>query len=168
MDDRQQDTRSPQHPHAGLGNDAAWLERLVAETVAKLNMYPAAPTPLSFGLPPSSSPRVAEPSEIAYALPGDWAGCTECAECSKLTALQRQDAFRKRSSIGILPATGCRFCGLASKPESFTKPFCDFLTENPTIFHAVGYFQDKLNAGGFIEVRMSVQSPEDPTSRARG
>ncbi|KEY73325.1 hypothetical protein S7711_01441 [Stachybotrys chartarum IBT 7711] len=38
------------------------------------------------------------------------------------------------------------------KPETFTKPFLDFLTENPTVFHAVQYFKDKLNAKGFKEL----------------
>lgn len=37
--------------------------------------------------------------------------------------------------------------------EEYTKPFCDFLTENPTVFHAVDYFKRKLEANGFLEVR---------------
>lgn len=36
--------------------------------------------------------------------------------------------------------------------EEYTKPFCDFLTENPTVFHAVDYFKRKLKANGFTEV----------------
>ncbi len=38
------------------------------------------------------------------------------------------------------------------KPEEYTKPFCDFLTENPTVFHAVDYFAAKLTAAGFKKV----------------
>lgn len=153
MDKRQQDTRNSQSPYAGPGLDPAMVERLVRETVSNLNLYSAASTPSSFGLPPSSSSRANEPSEIANAMPYQWAGHNEeCADCSKLTVPQKLAILDKRSSVGILSADGCRFCGLASKPESFTKPFCDFLTENPTIFHAVGYFKDKLNAGGFTEV----------------
>jgi hypothetical protein len=38
------------------------------------------------------------------------------------------------------------------KPEEYTKPFCDFLTENPTVFHAVDYFKTKLEANGFQKV----------------
>lgn len=34
-------------------------------------------------------------------------------------------------------------------PESYTKPFCDFLTENPTVFHAIDYFANKLTKAGF-------------------
>lgn len=38
------------------------------------------------------------------------------------------------------------------KPEAYTKPFCDFLTQNPTVFHAVDYFQKKLTDAGFKKV----------------
>lgn len=34
-------------------------------------------------------------------------------------------------------------------PADFTKPFCEFLTENPTVFHAVDYFATKLTKAGF-------------------
>ena len=37
-------------------------------------------------------------------------------------------------------------------PEAYTKPFCDFLTENPTVWHAVQYFEKKLGAAGFKKV----------------
>lgn len=66
-----------------------------------------------------------------------------------------------RAGIHVLPRlTGdCYICDLMSgKPEAFTKPFCDFLTENPTIFHAVDYFKEKLNGAGFTEVRHYVES----------
>ena len=46
-----------------------------------------------------------------------------------------------------------RLCAIReSKPEAFTKSFCDFLTQNPTIFHAVDYFKTKLHRLGFEEV----------------
>lgn len=139
-DNRQQYTPSSQPLYSTQVMDPALIERLVRETVSNLNLYSATSTP--------SSSRATEPSEISNAPSLDWA----CIECSKLTAPQKVAVLRKRSSVGILSDDGCRFCGLASKPESFTKPFCDFLTENPTIFHAVGYFKEKLNAAGFTEV----------------
>lgn len=37
-------------------------------------------------------------------------------------------------------------------PEKYSKPFCDFLTENPTIFHAVKYFEGKLQKAGYEKV----------------
>jgi hypothetical protein len=43
--------------------------------------------------------------------------------------------------------------GCLVKPvEEYTEPFCEFLTENPTVFHAVDYFKKKLKANGFREV----------------
>lgn len=46
------------------------------------------------------------------------------------------------------------------KPEEFTKPFCDFLTENPTIFHTVDHFRGKLGDAGYKEVsKESAQPP---------
>ncbi|POR36789.1 Vacuolar aminopeptidase 1 [Tolypocladium paradoxum] len=47
----------------------------------------------------------------------------------------------------------CRLCQVAAcRPEAFTKPFCDFLRENPTVFHTVDYFKRKLNHSGFQEL----------------
>ncbi|CRK15767.1 hypothetical protein BN1708_017416, partial [Verticillium longisporum] len=47
----------------------------------------------------------------------------------------------------------CRLCAVsAGKPEAYTKPFCDFLTENPTIFHTVAHFKTKLADAGFHEL----------------
>ena len=47
----------------------------------------------------------------------------------------------------------CRLCQVAAtKPEAFTKPFCDFLTENPTVFHTVDYCKTKLHSAGYQEV----------------
>lgn len=49
------------------------------------------------------------------------------------------------------------------KPEEYTRPFCDFLQENPTIFHAVDYFKAKLAKHGFQEV----SGPEVPATARR-
>lgn len=35
------------------------------------------------------------------------------------------------------------------KPEEYTQPFCDFLTQNPTVFHAVDAVAKDLEAAGF-------------------
>ncbi|KAL1893069.1 vacuolar aminopeptidase 1 [Ceratocystis pirilliformis] len=49
----------------------------------------------------------------------------------------------------------CVLCAVQSgAPEAYTEPFCSFLTENPTIFHAVEYFKEKLGEAGFIELPM--------------
>ena len=51
---------------------------------------------------------------------------------------------------------------LVKPVEEYTKPFCEFLTENPTVFHAVDYFKRKLKENGFIEVRCSLNFPDEP------
>jgi len=37
-------------------------------------------------------------------------------------------------------------------PEAYTEPFCTFLTDNPTVWHAVDYFEKKLQKAGFEKV----------------
>lgn len=37
-------------------------------------------------------------------------------------------------------------------PEAYTQPFCDFLTDNPTVWHTVNYFETKLEKAGFKKV----------------
>ena len=37
-------------------------------------------------------------------------------------------------------------------PESYTGPFISFITDNPTVFHAVAYFERKLEANGFTKL----------------
>jgi len=41
-------------------------------------------------------------------------------------------------------------------PEAYTQPFCDFLTDNPTVWHAVDYFEKKLEKAGFKKVGSSI------------
>lgn len=72
-----------------------------------------------------------------------------------LTPQQQDNAVRAESGqdYKLLDRPSCKICHLRSlKPEAFTKPFTQFLTENPTIFHAVDYFKEKLAAVGFTEV----------------
>lgn len=69
---------------------------------------------------------------------------------------QQLNAVRAESGqdYKLLDRPSCNICHLRSlKPEAFTKPFIQFLTENPTVFHAVDYFKEKLAAVGYTEVR---------------
>jgi aminopeptidase I len=38
-------------------------------------------------------------------------------------------------------------------PAAYTKPFCDFLQENPTVFHVVDHFKSRATKLGYTEVR---------------
>ena len=40
----------------------------------------------------------------------------------------------------------------ASKPETYTSPFLSFISENPTVFHAVSYFASRLETHGFTQL----------------
>ncbi|KAI4145440.1 MAG: hypothetical protein LQ340_006281, partial [Diploschistes diacapsis] len=37
-------------------------------------------------------------------------------------------------------------------PASYTKPFIHFMTDNPTIYHAIGHFGDQLKSAGFTKL----------------
>ncbi|KAL0943388.1 aminopeptidase I zinc metalloprotease [Colletotrichum truncatum] len=58
-----------------------------------------------------------------------------------------------KQTVRASTPAACKLCAVAAgKPEAYTQPFIDFLTENPTIFHAVSYFKEKLAAAGFTEL----------------
>ncbi|CCC10761.1 unnamed protein product [Sordaria macrospora k-hell] len=50
------------------------------------------------------------------------------------------------------PVAANKACAKDLKPEAFTKPYLEFMTENPTVFHAVGYFKEKLEKAGYKEL----------------
>ncbi|PNY23897.1 Vacuolar aminopeptidase 1 [Tolypocladium capitatum] len=72
--------------------------------------------------------------------------------CQSCTAkLSPREKHHVSQHLPINPP--CRLCQVeAGNPEAYTKPFCDFLQENPTVFHAVEYFKRKLNHSGFQEL----------------
>jgi hypothetical protein len=41
---------------------------------------------------------------------------------------------------------------LLKTPAQYTQPFCDFIGNNPTVWHAVTYFEKKLEKAGFKKV----------------
>ncbi|KAH8879644.1 aminopeptidase-like protein [Thozetella sp. PMI_491] len=66
-----------------------------------------------------------------------------------------ESAFQSRIAPAAMPGLDAEKKPIAArdiKPEDFTKPFTDFLTENPTIFHATAYFKDALLAAGYTEL----------------
>ncbi|KAK0752210.1 peptidase M18 [Schizothecium vesticola] len=64
-------------------------------------------------------------------------------------ALEQSHASRAAS---VADAPFPRINAKEMKPESFTKPYCDFMTANPTVFHSVQYFKDKLTSAGYKEL----------------
>ncbi|CAK7243272.1 MAG: vacuolar aminopeptidase 1 [Sporothrix thermara] len=43
--------------------------------------------------------------------------------------------------------------GSSFDPADYTEPFLDFISNNPTVFHAVDYFEKQLEAAGFAKLR---------------
>ncbi|KAI0401323.1 aminopeptidase-like protein [Xylaria palmicola] len=49
--------------------------------------------------------------------------------------------------------SSCSACMvMGATPEAFTEPFCAFLRNNPTVFHAVDYFKTKMTSLGYNEL----------------
>lgn len=56
----------------------------------------------------------------------------------------------QRGRIVAADSADCRLCALRlARPDAFTQPFCDFLCENPTVFHAADFFERKMASVGF-------------------
>ena len=72
--------------------------------------------------------------------------------------MSKQAQMRYRKSKGLPPVHQVSEEALRFKQATrdnaskYTKPFCDFLTENPTVFHAVAAIKKQLNDGGFTEL----------------
>lgn len=61
----------------------------------------------------------------------------ESADLVEAPAVEDEDLFPQATS-----STAGKYC----------KPFCDFLTDNPTVFHAVGSMKDAMKDQGWIEL----------------
>ncbi|KYK61587.1 vacuolar aspartyl aminopeptidase Lap4 [Drechmeria coniospora] len=112
---------------------------------------------------PASAPHPASMHAAAVAAPGP---ASETAFAMRTRSLFGADVDGRvptdnrpcGSCLARLPpsepqqAPGRSGHAVACKPEAFTKPFCDFLQENPTVFHTVDYFKRMLNQCGFHEL----------------
>lgn len=126
----------------------------MASSYSSPSPYPRGRSAVSSDEPPAAV-RPAEPfsheskcfilADMGRNAPSENKVCGECAA--------RLGPHERRHTVQVLFGPGCKICDLkVSEPESFTKPFIQFLIENPTIFHAVDYFKGKMNAVGFTEV----------------
>lgn len=89
---------------------------------------------------------------------GKW-GYKERQNIEKIAGPPAKSLFDNfNETIPELPKKSLITKGLAREenalkgPEAYTKPFCDFMTENPTVFHAVDHFEKKLGKAGFKKV----------------
>ncbi|KAI1178407.1 aminopeptidase-like protein [Nemania sp. FL0916] len=73
-----------------------------------------------------------------------------CDSCYRDIPEARTDSLRLQLTDN---RASCSVCSVMnSKPEVFTEPFCAFLRDNPTIFHAVDYFKAKMTSLGYKEL----------------
>ncbi|KAI0471786.1 aminopeptidase-like protein [Xylariaceae sp. FL0804] len=72
---------------------------------------------------------------------------TLCDACYRDIPERRTDSLALQLTSQKDACSACQI--MASKPEAYTEPFCTFLRENPTIFHAVDYFKAKMTSLGF-------------------
>lgn len=70
-----------------------------------------------------------------------------------LRSLAMEQSMMMASRMASTPDThDARVDAKDLRPEVFTKPYLEFMTENPTVFHAVGYFKEQLFKAGYQEV----------------
>ncbi|KAI6379757.1 hypothetical protein MCOR25_001888 [Pyricularia grisea] len=138
---------------SNLSLRAASLANSVTSSVAAATAAATSPmiTPASTATDVSMDSPVDQPTpEMRYYIAGDVGrdaqrrGLQICINCM----VQLPYAVHK-----VVTKKECAICSVGeARPEAFTKPFTDFLTENPTIFHAVDYFKGKLSAAGYTEL----------------
>ncbi|KAI2643166.1 aminopeptidase-like protein [Xylaria nigripes] len=75
---------------------------------------------------------------------------TLCDSCYRRVPEARTDTLRLQLVNDRAACSACMI--MDSKPEAFTEPFCAFLQENPTVFHAVDYFKKKMLSLGYKEL----------------
>ncbi|KAF9885630.1 hypothetical protein FE257_012721 [Aspergillus nanangensis] len=63
-------------------------------------------------------------------------------------------AYRRPEPTSSIPATQSSPAVHATpfRPEAYSQPYCDFMTANPTIFHAVDGFTKQLETKGYIRL----------------
>ncbi|KAK6004754.1 hypothetical protein QM012_008616 [Aureobasidium pullulans] len=66
--------------------------------------------------------------------------------------LQSATLHAQSSSCQPVSETPAPIFATSQNAESYAKPFCDFLTENPTVFHAVDSMAQDLKHGGFTKL----------------
>lgn len=70
---------------------------------------------------------------------------------------------RVNLSKGFVDEKALRFPqATSSRAEKYAKPFCDFLTENPTVFHAVAALKGQMKEAGWTQLREACEWKIEP------
>ena len=149
---------SPPGGHLSWGNTLAG-SREVARPFAHPYVYPpadwAAP-PAGPPPPPSQSYPFSTPAPFGALSPWAKRDVPANEETPEKSLFEKyneslQEQYNKPKG-GLITKGLVRDGNALKSPEAYTQPFCDFLTENPTVWHAVSYFEKKLEKAGFKKV----------------
>lgn len=76
--------------------------------------------------------------------------CFSCAD--RMTDIDMRTCRLVEPPVGAKSKT-CVVCAWKrGDAAAFTKPFLHFISENPTVFHAVDYFENQLGDAGFVKL----------------
>lgn len=68
-------------------------------------------------------------------------------------AIEKDNRYTSYNPFLPYPSPAPKASIFSSDPKAYAKPFCDFLTNNPTVFHAVANIgSDLLKAAGFTKL----------------
>ena len=145
MPQQQQQQPASQQPYLQLrGNDdytKQLMQRIATGTATQAEQMAFAEH-VRCGLP--RQPMPSQPSENEQ-----WAHWKRNAYTDNSSILPRQPVKARQ----VRQSQGDRFKqATRTNAEKYTKPFCEFLTENPTVFHAVDAVKKQLKNHGFTEL----------------
>lgn len=88
------------------------------------------------------------------------------------TLFQRYHEFTQKTGKNSLIGNGLRMQEAMiakqeyklKEPEEYAEPFINFMTENPTIWHAIHYWENKLEKAGFSRVSFSILNISVPST----
>lgn len=67
-------------------------------------------------------------------------------------AIPVMDSARPKQSLYEAFVVAPESASKINDPAAYIRPFLDFISNNPTVFHAVQYFKDRLSSVGFTEL----------------
>ncbi|KAI0169543.1 aminopeptidase I zinc metalloprotease-domain-containing protein [Hypoxylon sp. FL1284] len=128
------------------------LRSLAAANASSTSHLSSFVNPSEFETPSAEKTPTMSDAEKAYIV-GDLGRRTSLTLCDSCYRDMPEHLTNSKALRLTDNRSSCSSCNvLSSKPEAFTEPFCKFLQENPTVFHAVGYFKDKMTALGYEEL----------------
>lgn len=86
---------------------------------------------------------------IPFAVRSQRSGSPTVHTCTRVAPNRISNTTSVLQPLEALSLSDGKLRAASLNPSDFTVPFLKFMTENPTVFHAVDYFSKKLEAKGF-------------------